>query len=80
MQLQALDAVVAALRSTNVTEAELAAAKKAMTIDLEDQTSNVTAAIESMAVNMSLGAKEAMTPAQMAGMFNNVSLADVQVS
>ena len=80
MQLQALDAVVAALRSTNVTEAELAAAKKAMTIDLEDQTSNVTAAIESMAVNMSLGAKEAMTPAQMTGMFNNVSLADVQVS
>jgi hypothetical protein len=80
VQLQALDAVVAALRSTNVTEAELAAAKKAMTIDLEDQTSNVTAAIESMAVNMSLGAKEAMTPAQMAGMFNNVSLADVQVS
>lgn len=75
---QALDTVVAALRSVNVTEAELNAAKKALTIDLVDQTAGE--AIETIATNLSLGAKEVLTPSQMANMFANVSLADVQVS
>jgi len=73
---QALESVVTALRSINVTEAELAAAKKAIKIDLEDASPATT--VETMAVNLSLGAKEVISPAQMVSMFENVSLADIQ--
>jgi len=73
---QVLESVVAALRSINVTEAELAAAKKAIAIDLED--ASPATILETMAVNLSLGAKEVISPAQMVGMFENVSLADIQ--
>ena len=61
-----------------MTEAELVAAKKAITIDLVDASADAT--VEAMAVNLSLGAKEMLTPAQMVDMFVNTSLADVQVS
>jgi len=73
---QALESVVAALRSINVTEEELAAAKRAITIDLED--ASPAATVETMAVNLSLGAKEVIAPAQMVNMFDSVSLADIQ--
>lgn len=76
---QSLDAVVAALRSVSVTDTELAAAKKALIIDLEDQTSSSSASIDAIAGNLSLGAKDVLTPSQMGDMFANVSLADVQV-
>ena len=69
--------MIAALRSINVTESELAAAKKAIKIDLEDASPAVT--LETMAVNLSLGAKEVIAPAQMASMFEGVSLAEIQV-
>ena len=75
---QALESVVAALRSINVTEEELAAAKRAITIDLED--ASPAATVETMAVNLSLGAKEVIAPSQMVNMFDSVSLADIQVS
>ena len=74
---QALETVVAALRSINVTESELAAAKKAIKIDLED--ASPAATLETMAVNLSLGAKEMIAPAQMVSMFEGVSLAEIQV-
>ena len=69
--------MIAALRSINVTESELAAAKKASKIDLED--ASPAATLETMAVNLSLGAKEVIAPAQMASMFEGVSLAEIQV-
>ena len=56
----------------------MAAAKKAITIDLVDASADAT--LEAMAVNLSLGAKEMLTPAQMVDMFVNTSLTDVQVS
>jgi len=73
---QALESVVAALRSINITEDELAAAKKAIKIDLED--ASPAATVETMAVNMSLGSKEVLSPSLMVSMFENVSLADIQ--
>jgi len=73
---QALENVIAALRSINVTESELAAAKKAIKIDLED--ASPAATLETMAVNLSLGAKEVIAPAQMVSMFEGVSLAEIQ--
>jgi len=73
---KALESAVTALRSVNVTEAELAAAKKAITIDLVDASPETS--VEAMAVNLSLGAKEILTSAQMVDMFVNTSLADVQ--
>merc|ERR1711997_1301619 len=73
---QVLESVAAALRSISVTEDELAAAKKAIRIDLEDASPVTT--VETMAVNLSLGAKEVISPAQMVTMFENVSLADIQ--
>jgi len=73
---QVLESVVAALRSISVTEDELAAAKKAIRIDLEDASPVTT--VETMAVNLSLGAKEVISPAQMVTMFETVSLADIQ--
>ena len=69
--------MIAALRSINVTESELAAAKKAIKIDLED--ASPAATLETMAVNLSLGAKEVIAPAQMVSMFEGVSLAEIQV-
>ena len=77
ISFQALENVIAALRSINVTESELAAAKKAIKIDLED--ASPAATLETMAVNLSLGAKEVIAPAQMVSMFEGVSLAEIQV-
>lgn len=74
-----MEATVAALRSVNVSQEELNAAKKSMLIYLEDQTGSSLSKLEAMAAHLAFGAPEAVTPAQMAGLFNNASLADVQV-
>lgn len=68
--------MVATIRSANVSDAELAAAKKALQVDLQGQSAAEN--IELVATNLSLGAKEVTTPDQLASMFANVSLADVQ--
>jgi len=75
---KALETVVAALRSVNVTDEELARAKKSLLIDLEDQSSSSLACLDAIACNLSLGAKDMATPSQMYDMFANATLADVQ--
>ena len=70
---------MAALRSVNVTDEELARAKKSLLIDLEDQSSSSLACLDAIACNLSLGAKDMATPSQMYDMFANATLADVQV-
>ncbi len=71
--------MVAALRSVDVTEADLQAAKKAMTIYVNDEMSNAAAKLEAIAAHTALGAKEAVTPAQMEGLFSQATLSDVKV-
>ena len=71
--------MVAALRSVNVTEAELANAKKSMKVILSEDSLSPSSCIETMANNLSLGAKSVLTPSQMISLFDNATLSDVQV-
>ena len=70
---------MAALRSVSITEAELASAKKALLIDLYEQSCSAASSIEVMAANISYGAKDVLAPAQMTDLFTTLTLADVQV-
>ena len=74
---KALEAAVAALRSINVSEAELANAKKSLKLILSEESLSPSSCIETMATNASLGA--VLTPAQMVDLFEKASLSDVQV-
>jgi predicted Zn-dependent peptidase len=76
---QVTGAVVAALRSVHVTEAELTAAKKSLQIYFDDQMHSPPAKLEAMAAHLAFGTKEAVTPSQMADLFTKASLSDVQV-
>jgi predicted Zn-dependent peptidase len=77
---QVTGAVVAALRSVHVTEAELTAAKKSLQIYLDDQMHSPPAKLEAMAAHLAFGTKEAVTPSQMADLFTKASLSDVQAA
>lgn len=74
-----MESVVAGLRSISVTQEELNAAKKSMTIYLEDQTGSSLSKLEAMASHLAFGAHQAVTPAQMADLFNKANLSDVEV-
>lgn len=71
-------AAVAALRSINVSEAELANAKKSLKLILSEESLSPSSCIETMATNASLGA--VLTPAQMVDLFEKASLSDVQAA
>ena len=75
-----MEEIVAALRSVNVSEAELASAKKSLKLILAEDNLSASSCIETMASNLSLGAKSVLTPAQMIDLFEKASLSDVQVS
>lgn len=77
---KALEEIVAALRSVNVSEAELAGAKKSLKLILAEDNLSASTCIETMATNLSLGAKSVLTPAQMIELFEKASLSDVQAA
>jgi len=77
---KALEEIVAALRSVNVSEAELASAKKSLKLILAEDNLSASSCIETMASNLSLGAKSVLTPAQMIDLFEKASLSDVQAA
>ena len=71
---------MAALRSVNISEAELANAKKSLKLILSEESLSPSSCIETMATNLSLGAKDVLTPAQMVSLFESATLSDVQVT
>eukprot|EP00093_Oithona_nana_P011108 11108.XXX_681867_683643_1 [CDS] Oithona nana genome sequencing. len=75
---KALEEVVAALRSINVSEAELANAKKSLKLTLSEESLSSSSCIETMATNASLGS--VLTPAKMVELFEKASLSDVQAA
>jgi len=77
---KALEEVVAALRSVNISEAELANAKKSLKLILSEESLSPSSCIETMATNLSLGAKDVLTPAQMVSLFESATLSDVQAA
>ena len=72
-----LKAVIAALRSTNVTEDQLLRAKKSLQVSLQSQASGPM--LETLGSSILFGSKEGLTPGQVVAACNNVTLSDVMV-
>jgi len=70
-----LEAVIAALRSANVTEDQLLTAKKSLQVSLQSQTSGQM--LETLGSSILFGSKEGLTPVQVVAACNNVTLSDV---
>lgn len=70
-----LEAVIAALRSTNVTEDQLLRAKKSLQVSLQSQASGPM--LETLGSSILFGSKEGLTPGQVVAACNNVTLSDV---
>ena len=70
-------AVIAALRSTNVTEDQLLTAKKSLQVSLQSQASGPM--LETLGSSILFGSKEGLTPGQVVAACNNVTLSDVMV-
>jgi len=71
----ALEAVIASLRSANVTEDQLLTAKKSLQVSLQSQTSGQM--LETLGSSILFGSKEGLTPGQVVAACNNVTLSDV---
>lgn len=72
--------VAACLRSVNVTEADLARAKKSIQLDVDQEMSLSQHRMETVAAHLAFGAKEAVTAKQMMGMFSQATLSDVKAA
>ena len=70
-------AVIASLRSANVTEDQLLTAKKSLQVSLQSQTSGQM--LETLGSSILFGSKEGLTPGQVVAACNNVTLSDVMV-